>query len=69
MKYLMTIVVLLVCCWTTAYSATYQVGPTRTLKKLQDVAPLLSPGDLVKVDGNAKVLCLMDRRAVSGSAR
>ena len=36
-----------------AQAATYQVGPTRTLKKLQDVAPLLAPGDLVEVDGNA----------------
>jgi hypothetical protein len=36
-----------------ARAATYQVGPTRTYKKLQDVAPLLAPGDLVEVDGNA----------------
>ena len=36
-----------------AQAATYQVGPSRTLKKLQDVAPLLAPGDLVEVDGNA----------------
>ena len=36
-----------------ARAATYQVGPSRTLKKLQDVAPLLAPGDLVEVDGNA----------------
>ncbi len=36
-----------------AQAATYQVGPTRTLKKLQDVAPLLAPGDLVEVDGDA----------------
>src|ERR1044072_9518384 len=36
-----------------ARAATYQVGPTRTLKKLQDVAPLIPPCDLVEVDGNA----------------
>src|ERR1044072_4627107 len=36
-----------------ARATTYQVGPTRTLKKLQDVAPLLAPGDLVAVHGNA----------------
>jgi hypothetical protein len=36
-----------------AQATTYQVGPSRTLKKLQDVAPLLAPGDLVEVDGNA----------------
>jgi hypothetical protein len=36
-----------------AQAATYQVGPSRTLKKLQDVAPLLAPGDLVEVDGGA----------------
>src|ERR671921_2096273 len=36
-----------------ASAVTYQVGPTRTYKKLQDVAPILAPGDLVEVDGNA----------------
>jgi hypothetical protein len=36
-----------------AQAATYQVGPSRTYKKLQDVAPILAPGDLVEVDGNA----------------
>ena len=36
-----------------AFAATYQVGPTRAFTKLQDVAPLLAPGDLVEVDGDA----------------
>ncbi len=46
MKHLMLVLFVVVCCCSTAYSTTYQVGPTRTLKKLQDVAPLLSPGIL-----------------------
>ncbi|HEY8560341.1 MAG TPA: hypothetical protein VIL74_08180 [Pyrinomonadaceae bacterium] len=36
-----------------AFAAVYQVGPTRAFTKLQDVAPLLAPGDLVEVDGDA----------------
>ena len=53
MKYLIVTLLLLVCCASTAYSVTYQVGPTRTYTTLQAVAPLLNPGDLVEVDGNA----------------
>ena len=53
MKRLMIALFFAACCGSTAYSITYQVGPSRTYKKLQDVAPLLSPGDLVEVDGNA----------------
>ena len=34
-------------------ATTYQVGPTRTYTTLGAVAPLLLPGDLVEVDGNA----------------
>src|SRR5436190_1087982 len=34
-------------------AATFQVGPSRTFKELQDVAPSLLPGDVVEVDGNA----------------
>ncbi len=34
-------------------AATYQVGPTRTYTTIQAVAALLSPGDIVEVDGNA----------------
>jgi hypothetical protein len=34
-------------------AATYQVGPSRTYARLQDVTSLLSPGDIVEVDGNA----------------
>src|SRR5512147_2065777 len=34
-------------------AATYQVGPGRSYTNLQAVAPLLGPGDLVEVDGNA----------------
>ena len=54
MKHLIATVFLLTCCCvSTAYSITYQVGPTRTFTKLQDVAPLLNPGDIAEVDGNA----------------
>jgi hypothetical protein len=34
-------------------AATYLVGPGKTYAKLQDVADLLEPGDVVQVDGNA----------------
>jgi hypothetical protein len=53
MKHLIVTLFLVVVSCSTAYSVTYQVGPTRTLKKLQDVAPLLNPGDIAEVDGNA----------------
>lgn len=33
-------------------ATTYQIGPTRNYTSLQDVAPLLQPGDVVEVDGN-----------------
>ena len=36
-----------------ASAATYQVGPARTLKRLQDIAGTLKPGDIVELDGNA----------------
>jgi hypothetical protein len=36
-----------------ALAVTYNVGPTRTYKTLQDVATLVAPGDLVLVDGDA----------------
>mgnify|MGYP006290127279 FL=1 len=35
----------------TALTATYRVGPTRPYHTLQEVAPLLAPGDVVEVDG------------------
>ena len=53
MKHLIVTLFLIACCAGTAYSVTYQVGPTRTYTTLQAVAPLLNPGDLVEVDGNA----------------
>jgi hypothetical protein len=53
MKHLIVTLFVIVCCGSTAYSVTYQVGPTRTYTNLQAVAPLLNPGDLVEVDGNA----------------
>ncbi|HET9713410.1 MAG TPA: hypothetical protein VFP64_16065, partial [Pyrinomonadaceae bacterium] len=53
MKHLIVTLFLVVVCCSTAYSVTYQVGPSRTFKKLQDVAPLLNPGDIAEVDGNA----------------
>jgi hypothetical protein len=36
-----------------AGAATYQVGPGRQYKSLQEVTRLLQPGDLVRVDGDA----------------
>ncbi len=36
-----------------AGATVYQVGPGRSYTTLQQVAPLLNPGDLVEVDGNA----------------
>ena len=53
MKHLIVTVFLIAACGSTAFAVTYQVGPTRTFKKLQDVAPLLQPGDVAEVDGNA----------------
>ena len=58
MRYFIACLFLVTCCALSgaaesARAATYQVGPARTLKKLQDVAPLLAPGDLVEVDGGA----------------
>jgi hypothetical protein len=53
MKYLIVALFIVAFCSTSAFAVTYQVGPTRTLKKLQDVAGVLNPGDLVEVDGNA----------------
>src|SRR5690349_47683 len=53
MKHLIVTLFVIVLCCTSAYAITYQVGPTRTYKKLQDVAPLLNPGDVAEVDGNA----------------
>src|ERR1044071_543449 len=53
MKHLIVTLFLIAVCGSTAFAVTYQVGPTRTLKKLQDVAPLLNPGDIAEVDGNA----------------
>ena len=35
-----------------SFSATYLVGPTRTYPTLQDVSPILAPGDTVLVDGD-----------------
>ena len=53
MKHLIVTLFLIAACGSTAFAVTYQVGPSRTLKKLQDVAPLLQPGDVAEVDGNA----------------
>lgn len=33
---------------------TYSVGPSQTIKKLQDIVAKLKPGDIVEVDGNAE---------------
>ncbi|AEI36667.1 right-handed parallel beta-helix repeat-containing protein [Francisella salina] len=38
----------------TVIAATYNVGPTKEYKILQDVAKLLQPGDIVYVEGNAE---------------
>src|ERR1044072_8889082 len=52
-KHLIIAVVVVVFCVSSASAITYQVGPGRTYTTLQAVAPLLNPGDLVEVDGNA----------------
>ena len=41
-------------------AATYQVGPGRTYTQLTQVAPLLNPGYVVAVDGNASQGNLLD---------
>jgi len=46
MKHLIVTLFVIAACGSTAFAVTYQVGPTRTLKKLQDVAPSLQPGDV-----------------------
>ena len=53
MKHLITALFIVTFCCSSAFAVTYQVGPSRTYQKLQDVAALLNPGDLVEVDGNA----------------
>jgi len=53
MKHLITALFIVTFCCSSAFAVTYQVGPSRTYHKLQDVAALLNPGDLVEVDGNA----------------
>lgn len=53
MKRLIVTLFIVAVCATSACALTYQVGPSRTYKKLQDVQALLAPGDLVEVDGNA----------------
>ena len=53
MKYLIVTLFIVAFCCSSAFAITYQVGPTRTYTSLQNVAPLLNPGDLVEVDGNA----------------
>ena len=53
MRYFIATLFLIGACTSTAFAVTYQVGPTRTYKKLQDVAPLLQPGDVAEVAGNA----------------
>ena len=53
MKRLIVTLFLVTVCASSASAITYQVGPSRTYKKLQDVQALLLPGDLVEVDGNA----------------
>jgi hypothetical protein len=53
MKHLIIALFIVVLCVGSASAITYQVGPGRTYTTLQAVAPLLNPGDLVEVDGNA----------------
>jgi hypothetical protein len=45
--------ILLCCACSNLWADTYLVGPGKTYTKLQDVADLLKPGDIVQVDGNA----------------
>jgi len=54
---------------TRAPAATYQVGPARTYKTLGAVASLVSPGDVVEVDGDATYAAVNFTRAGSASAR
>jgi hypothetical protein len=44
--------VMVYCLSGNSIAATYLVGPGKTYAKLQDVADLLKPGDIVNVDGN-----------------
>jgi len=53
MKRLIIALFVVAVCGSSASAITYQVGPGRTYTTLQAVAPLLNPGDLVEVDGNA----------------
>ncbi|HKB66204.1 MAG TPA: hypothetical protein VKC61_10145 [Pyrinomonadaceae bacterium] len=53
MKRLIVSLFIVAVCVGSASAITYQVGPSRTYTKLQDVQALLAPGDLVEVDGNA----------------
>ncbi len=53
MKRLIITLVIIICFAALTQAATFQVGPSRQFKKLQDVAPSLLPGDVVEVDGNA----------------
>src|SRR5258705_7128239 len=53
MKHLIITLFIVAFCGSSVSASTYQVGPSRTYQKLQDVAALLAPGDLVEVDGNA----------------
>jgi hypothetical protein len=46
MKYLIVTLFIVAFCCSSAFAITYQVGPTRTYTSLQNVAPLLNPGDL-----------------------
>ena len=53
MKKLIAALTIIIGCAAAASATTFQVGPSRPFKTLQDVAPSLLPGDVVEVDGNA----------------
>jgi hypothetical protein len=51
------------------FATTYQVGPSRSLKTLGDVASKLGPGDVVEVDGDATYAggIVLDRPGAAGN--
>jgi hypothetical protein len=51
-----------------ALAATYQVGPSRTIKTLTGVAGMLNPGDIVEVDGDATYAAVNFSRSGSAAA-
>src|SRR6478672_7435530 len=51
------------------FATTYQVGPSRSSKTLNDVASKVGPGDVVEVDGDATYAggIVLDRPGAAGN--